>query len=212
MQAYIVYCQDNDSYAYREYPSLTKYERIHQTLVPDMSGTNRRGVRRCEACGELLAKWDEPLNGLVITKRRYDISCTYDGVTVVSECFKSTYEAASLKGLTFCRLPDDNAFFAISAGRVVPFDADRRETRFIDQCPKCGRFESVVGATPAYLKKGTRIGPREFVRTDLEFASEDEKSPLLICGEQAAKVLSKAKLKGLDLVPLSEPVSEATNE
>lgn len=208
MAAFVVYSQDNDSYSFREYPTLTENQRIHQAIVPDMSGEARSGVRRCQACGELLAKWDEPLSQLVLKKRKYDISATYDGVTVVSERFKMVYEENNLSGLVFRQLPDDSAFFAIYPSRAVEFDAQRRKTRFIKPCPQCGHFESVVGATPVYLKVGVEIGERQFVRTDLEFGSLDEKHPLLLCGEYAAHALSKAMLKGLDLIPVGEIAPE----
>lgn len=196
--------QHNDSYAFRDYPPLTEYQRIHQELIPDMSGQSRSGVRRCEACGELLAKWEEPLVGLVVKKRKYDISVTYDGVVVVSGRFKVAYEQNGLSGLVFRQLPDDPAFFSVQATRVVAFDADRRKTRFTKPCSVCGRFESVIGASPVFLKAGNEIGEREFVRTDLEFAGGDEKHPLLLCGEAAAKSLCSTKLEGLDLIPIEK--------
>lgn len=209
MIGYSVYGQKNDTYAFREYPQLTKYQRIHQELVPDMSGVSVQGVARCEKCGDLLDKWDNSLSGIVIKKRKYDISSTYDGVVIVSQRFKSVYEAGGLSGLVFRQLPDDAGFFAIRASKVVEFDAERSKTRFINQCPRCGQFESVV--TPYdYLKEGSEIGEREFVRTDLEFASGDEKHPLLLCAEGAATILTSARLKGLDLIRIKEsnPVAD----
>jgi hypothetical protein len=191
--------QDNDSYAFRTYPKLNQYQRIHQELVPDLSGPSRLEVHRCESCSELTSKWDEPLLGLVIKKRRWDLSITYDGVLIASQRFKTMYDANDLSGLVFHSLPDDHDFFAIRAVKVVEFDADRRQTRFINPCPRCGRFESVVGATPVFLKAGSLVEALEFVRTDLEFGSGDEKHPLLICGPTAAETLADAKLKGLDL-------------
>lgn len=206
MCAFIVYGQDNDSYAFRTYPPLKEHQRIHQELVPDMSGASRPGVHRCDACGELTSKWDEPLVDLVIKKRRLDISITYDGVLIASQQFKSIYESNDLSGLVFRRLPDDHDFYAIHALKVVAFDAERRKTRFVTPCPRCGRFESVVGATPVFLKAGSEVEGLEFVRTDLEFGSGDEKHPLLICGQIAADSLSNAKLNGLDLSPVNENV------
>ena len=199
MRSFRFSLQHNDTYAFREYPPLTANQRIHQEILPDMSGKARSGVHRCEACGDLLSKWDEPLTGVVVKKRKYDIGSTYDGVTLVSQRFKTVYESSNLSGLVFRQLPDDPAFFAIRAMRSVEFDAERRKTRFINPCRKCGRFESVVGATPVYLKAGSEIGLREFVHTDLEFGSNDEKGPLLLCGAFAAEALEKAGLKGLDL-------------
>lgn len=207
MNAFCVYGQDNDSYAFREYPQLTDNQRIHQEVLPDMSGKTNSGLHRCEACGDLLNKWEEPLSGLVVKKRKLDIGSTYDGVTIVSQRFKSVYEERDLSGLEFRQLPDDPDFHSIRAVRAVGFDAKRRRTRYINPCPKCGRFESVVGATPVYLKEGVEIGQREFVRTDLEFGSNDEKHSLLLCGEDAEDILNSTDLKGLDLIAIEQPVS-----
>jgi hypothetical protein len=63
MHFYIVDCADNDSYAFRGSPTLTVNTRIHQTLVPEMSGAPVAGVRRCHACGEIIDKWTAPLDG-----------------------------------------------------------------------------------------------------------------------------------------------------
>jgi len=199
MLGYDVSCRHNDSYAFRQYPHLSGSQKLHQQLVPVFSGQSHSGVRRCPRCGDLLAKWDEPLNGLCITDRRYDISCTYDGIMIGSHRLKEVIQSHGLTGLRFIALPDDSVFFQIQATDVVAFDAERRGTRFERQCSVCGHFESVVGATPVYLKPGSRIPDRGFVRTDIEFGSGDEKSPLILCGPFAGKVLKDAKLKGLDL-------------
>ncbi len=199
MRAYCIFGPDNDSYAFCDQPRLTKNQRMHQAIVPDFSGTSRHGLRRCSACGGLLAKWDEPLRGLTLRKRKYDISETYDGVTVVSERFKSVYAVSGLSGLSFRQLANDAEFFAVQAVRIVLFDSERRSTRFLAFCSTCKRYASVIGATPAYIKAGCAVAANEFVRTDLEFGSGDEKGPLLICGGHAAEVLRHEKLKGVDL-------------
>ncbi|MFV0445924.1 MAG: hypothetical protein ACK5Q5_20285, partial [Planctomycetaceae bacterium] len=162
-----------------------------------MSGDFSVGAKRCSQCGELIDKWNDSLDSLVIRKRKLDIGCTYDGITVVSCRFKSVCDTGYLLGLTFRQLPDDPEFFAVWPSRVVDFDADRRGTRFITQCSQCGSFESVVGATPVYLKPGWSIGVDEFARTNLEFGSADEKHPVILCGQRVATVLTAANLKGL---------------
>jgi hypothetical protein len=202
MDGFIVYGHDIGAYAFREPPPKSAYPPIHQALVPDMSGRSHPGVRRCEECGELLAKWEEPLGDLVLKKKRFDIGATYDGVDLVSSRFKAVYEENRLIGLDFRPLPKVPAFFAVLPTRVVAYDAERTKTQFIKPCSRCGRFESVTGATPVFLRPGTNLQDHEFVRTDLEFGSGDEKSPLVICGEVAAADLSRARLKGLDLEPL----------
>lgn len=205
MGSYFLSPSDNDTYAFRARPVLTEYQEIHQSILPDMSGTSRTGLRRCEACGQLLRKWDEPLEEIRIKKRKYDYSITYDGVTIVSPRFRWCYSSNSLVGLEFRELPDDRDFFAIRPTRVVRYDADTRGTTFDKLCPKCGRFGEVIGATPVFLVSGTSIGENEFVRTDLEFGSADEQSPLVLCGQKSADVLAVAKLRGVGLRPCVLP-------
>lgn len=202
MDFFVIHGQDNDSYAFRDYPVLTKNQLVYQGLVPDMSGTSHEGLHRCKSCGELTSKWEEPLIGVIVKKRKYDISMTYDGLLIVSDLFKSVYTVENLSGLQFRQLPDDPQFFAVHALRAVEFDAERRKTRFVKLCQFCGQYDSVAGATPVFLKTGSEVGEREFVRTDLEFGGGDEKHPLLICGKTASKAISNAKLKGLDLKPI----------
>jgi hypothetical protein len=208
MSAFAIFGQDVGTYAFREPPSLTELSQIHQGVMPDMSGPQHSGIKRCTACGELLAKWDEPPKEIALKKLNFDFGVTYDGVKLVSKRFRSVYEQSALCGLHFWQLSGQQLFFAIQAIRTVRFDSDRRKTRFSKQCNLCGRFESVIGATPVMLKCGTEIGTHEFVRTDLEFGSNDEKSPLLLCGPVAAEVLRNEKLSGLDLEPVQELLAE----
>ena len=193
----VILC-DNDSYAFTN-PRWEKSAPISRDNSSDASSTERPVERRCEVCSALKDKWNEYLRGLIVKRRKFDVSCTYDGVTTVSTRFKAAYESAVLYGLRYRRLPDDPEFFTIRPERAVAFDAERRHTRFLDRCSACGEFNSVAGAFPVFLKPGTEVGDREFVRTDVEFGSNDEKTPLILCGGAAADALKAARLKELDL-------------
>jgi hypothetical protein len=213
LQGFIVDGHDNESYAFREQPKAkarSRGRRIQQSVAPDMSADPRTSPRRCPKCGELLDKWTEPLFGLTITKRRLDFSATYDGIDIASARFRQVYTKNRLTGLVLTALPDDSEFFHVQAKQVVRFDAGRVGTEFHNQCSRCGRYESVIGADPVLLMAGNRIPSRGFVRTDLEFASSDEKAPLLLCGVKAAEILKAARLKGLSLEAIEDepPVSD----
>lgn len=174
---YVLYGHDNDLYFFYE----------------------RTDVRRCPACKHLLSKWDEDLTVVPIGKfRKYDVGSSYDGVTIFARRAKAIYEQAGMTGLRFTQLAHPD-LFAVQASATVNYDAARRGTRFDKKCDICGQFESVVGATPVYLKPNSYVSPLGFARTDLEFASGDGKHPLLICGDEAAAILKAAQLKGLDL-------------
>jgi len=161
---------------------------------------DRPDVRRCAACGELLDKWNESLTRLRVRgRRKFDISATYDGVLVVSHRFRGACEANALTGLEFTSLPRDPDFSAINSPDVVQFDAERAHTQFINRCSTCGRYKEVIGPDPVSLKPGNTIPDRGFVRTDLEFASGDEKHPLILCGTTTGQILKQSGLKGLEL-------------
>jgi len=175
VKLHVVYGRDNDRYVFRD----------------------RDDVPRCERCGGLLDKWegdqirlDDPVSiGM-------DISTTYDGVVVVSPRFREVVAESDLVGLSFLEL--HGGFAVLRATRRIAFDAATRRTRFEERCDACGNCESVIGATPAFLMPPVDVRPVEFVWTDIEFGSGDEKSPLLVCGDRAARALRRAKLSGLD--------------
>jgi hypothetical protein len=155
--------------------------------------------KRCAKCGELLDKWNEPLINLRIRKRRFDMSTTYDGITIVSRRFIEVYREARLKGLEFKSLPNDDLFSRANASVILKLDAVRAETRFGKRCSKCKLFKEVTGAFPIVFVAGSKLAPRGFARSDLEFGYKDEKCPILVCGVEAAKILKAAKLKGMTI-------------
>lgn len=158
----------------------------------------REDVGRCASCGQILAKWEVNLAIVPAPRKlRYDVSTSCDGVVVVSRRFRELYDATGMTGLRFTPLGDHA--FSVQSTELVQFDSVSRGTRFLQHCDMCGQYESVVGAAPAFLMKGAHVADMGFARTDLEFGSRDEKSPLLICGDSAATILSEAKLKGMDL-------------
>lgn len=154
---------------------------------------------RC-ACGLHNDKWKHVPLCLQLMKKGLDVSTTYDGAKIVSQRVHQLYVDEGWTGLEFRPLPMEPGYFQIIATTSVTFDAIRRKTRFIDPCPSCGRFRSVSGATPVFLKDPNNTIPRKgFARSDLEFGTGTEMHPLMMCGVEVGRRLKAAKLKGLDL-------------
>ncbi|APV48329.1 hypothetical protein BWI17_00695 [Betaproteobacteria bacterium GR16-43] len=131
-----------------------------------------------------------------------DISATYDNVKVVSERFVELCREHALEGASFHRFEGQNGpYYFIESDRVVPFDAERRSTRFENKCHECSNFESVVGATPPYLKLRAPV-ERGFHRTDLAFGSNQGKRPILVVDPETAALFKSLKLLGMDLEPV----------
>jgi hypothetical protein len=200
VKIYQIGAHDIDSYAFREEPVVTSNQRHHQSILPAMSGKSPSCYKRCSSCNLLLDKWNETLEGLKVKKRRYDIGATYDGITVVSAKFKEVYETNGLTGLRFRQLPDDPAFYDIYPTRAVSYDTVNSKARFMKLCNTCEQYQVATCGIATLSLAGTSIGPKEFVRSDVEFASYDEKHPLTFCGSEAARIFKAAKLRMLDLM------------
>jgi len=93
--------------------------------------------------------------------------------------------------MTFVPLPADRDFFVLRLSKVLPFDAERRGTRFEDPCPTCQAFYNVIGATPVFLRGITEPIEEGFFRSDLEFASGHEQGPLILVGIGTAEKLKE---------------------
>lgn len=177
---YVLDGQDNDTYMYEpdEMPSKLK----------------------CSKCGFRL-NWfaHNPEYRLGRTKR--DLTATYDGQLIVSKRFKQLCIKERVPGISFVAFDRDDNHFQINCERVVKFDAKRRKTRFENRCSRCNNYESIIGATPAYLLLDRKLGPG-FFRTDICFASENEKCPLIIVGEKTRQMLISSKMNGLCFSPV----------
>lgn len=128
-------------------------------------------------------------------RRKRDISATYDGYDIVSTRFRRFCEEQGWQGMTFVPLPADRDFFVLRLSNVLPFDAERRGTKFEDPCPTCRAFYNVIGATPVYLRGIREPIDEGFFRSDLEFASGPEQGPLILVGVGTAEKLKEQKFQ-----------------
>jgi len=132
-------------------------------------------------------------------KRKWDISATYDGYDIVSRRFRDFCRRHRWKGMSFVPLPADDDFFVLRLSCIVPFDAKRCETQLEDRCPVCRAFYNVIGASPAFLRGVTKPITQGFFRSDLEFGSGPEQSPLIFVGITTAAKLRKQGFKSFEL-------------
>jgi hypothetical protein len=156
----------------------------------------------CPKCDSVIKPDYRPTRLDIAEKGSTDLSFTTDGRPIVSEHFKVTCENNGYE-IDFFLLDGEKHVYLPSPRRTVRFDATRRKTRFVDKCPLCGRYESVVGATPAFLDEPDGVG-RGIYRTDLEFGSGREKFPMIVVGSVAMQILESAGLKGLEYVPVRD--------
>jgi hypothetical protein len=136
------------------------------------------------------------------------VTYTYDGQMIVTTSFKEFCDAQGYKGLIFRSFPKDPWHFQLIATRQVIIDQVQSRVRFGKLCPTCKNYheinltyDPVLKRAPVVLKQSELLSDG-FYRSDLLFASGDNKSPLIIVGAETRDKLKAAKFKGLVFHPV----------
>lgn len=179
MRTYSLYGSDNDSHM------CGSDDRLFDEVI---------GIPICQDCGYKTDLYF--INPTFRVKRRvYDLSVTYDGYTIASIKFVEACKRFNLEGVEFISLPSDTEYFLLKPTVITRFDSETRKTRFNNLCSHCGFYNSVAGATPAFLLSEPNT---DLSGTDVVFGSGNSRSRMLIATERAKKVLTAEKLKGLE--------------
>lgn len=154
-------------------------------------------LETCPRCGYRLNFEATNPDYQLRNKKKRDISATYDGQLIVSKSFRDFCLEKDISGAEFRPFRRDSQHFHFVVQPQIKFDSERTKTRFLKLCAECGNYESVIGSFPCYLQ---RSGPLEpgFFRTDLLFASGNEKSPIILVAPATKVLLEKSGLKGLE--------------
>jgi hypothetical protein len=150
---------------------------------------------KCRRCGYRLDFFAHNPQ-YILRQDCFDLCATYDGQLIGSLAFKRFCEDQKYSGISFLEFELDEQHFHVIVERQVPFDFERRQTRFENLCQVCGNYESIAGATPAFLRVQAPLADGIY-RTDLLFASGDEKCPLHIVGIDTKAKLIEAGLRGI---------------
>lgn len=152
----------------------------------------------CPICGTLLDKNFLPTG--VRPRKKWDVCSSYENRTIVTERFKTWCEAHHFDGLVFrqvCMLPP---YYVFEPSKVLRFDP--RRARFDNKCKACGNYESVVIAGPLTLLEVSTPIEDGFYRTDIEFGSRWEKSPLIIVGIRTKDLIKQEKFRLVEFEPI----------
>jgi hypothetical protein len=125
-----------------------------------------------------------------------DIMGTYDGYDIVSKKFYDFCNRENYEHLEFIELPNNRNFYWLKVHNVLPFDAERRKTRFLNYSVEFDGFEEIIGATPVYLKINKPL-EEGIYRTDICFGTGISKSPVLLFGTFTKDKIKKEELTGL---------------
>lgn len=199
--AYVLSPEDNDSFMLGEDQRAAKNAGPFYDWRFYLNG--RPHPACCRQCGR---KTDSDFINPAyrVTKRRFDFASTYDGYDIVSQRVKAFCEGRKLGG-SFTPLPGDPDFFWIRAKKKVKCDLKSRRTELTNKCTTCRKFHDVVG-TDSVLWRAIRPLATGLYRSDLEFGSGHEQSPLLIVDVKTAQAMKRMKFRGLELESLERPV------
>lgn len=128
-----------------------------------------------------------------VSKKKKNITETFDGYKIVSEVFKFFCENEKYENLEFVPLSTPG-FYWFKTHNIIEFDVVARETSFRNYNEKCKGYEEITGATPACLKNKVVL-PDGFFRTDVCFGDSSMKSPLYMVGAQTKQKLKEAGFK-----------------
>jgi hypothetical protein len=158
--------------------------------------SDRKSTIFCPICGTLLDRAYLPQG--VSPRKRLDICSTYENRILVNDRFRRWCVEHITSALVFRQVNSNPAYYHLEPVEIVRFDSVRAKTRFLDKCSRCGNYESVVGIDPPGLLDVH--GPIEegMFRTDLEFGSRWEKSPLIVIGVRTKELMEPMGFRGLD--------------
>lgn len=152
----------------------------------------------CPYCDSFIGKSPYYPDHLEVKNLKLNFSFTYDGRLLLSKNAKDFLKSESKSKLFFHRVNFEPEIYIVETKGTISFDSNKRKTRFVNPCAHCGSFESIVGATPIFIKNKAEIGSFSFVKTDLEFGSGREKSPLYIVSGKLGEKL-KIAFREIDL-------------
>jgi hypothetical protein len=126
---------------------------------------------------------------------RKDFLATYDGYYIVSQKFHDFCKREKYEHLEFIELPNNPNFYWFKVHSILPFDTERRGTRFLNYSAEFNGFEEIIGATPVYLKIDEPITEGIF-RTNVCFGTGISKSPVICFGIITKEKIQKEGLTG----------------
>ena len=170
-------------------------------------GCPTTGVPTCLVCGYRTDP-DYTNPAFKLRRKSFDISCCYDGTIIVSDRFRALYQSLGGSNMRFDRLPAAPGFYHLKCNRPLLLDYLAMSTERGRSCIGCRRHLDVFGYSHVVLDARAHLPDEELAFSDLYFGSNNEASPLMVCGEALAETLRCAGLSGIDSYnPVEQPRS-----
>lgn len=156
----------------------------------------------CSFCG-FLKDPENYFNPFVrIRNKSYDLSYTYDNRPIVSLRFKEFCLRQNYKHLDFKDFEHEPNFFHLKVDQIVKVDFEksvRSTDHFCEQCKTWGGvyLNELILDRP-YSSLGDGI-----YKTDIRFSGGNQKSPILVIGNETFQKLKREKIKGIICLPIN---------
>lgn len=155
------------------------------------------GVPTCGTCG-YRTSLDFTSPAFQLRKKRFDISCCYDGAVIVSDRFRTLYESLGGSNMQFVSLAAAPSFYHLKCEQPIPLAYSAMGTRRMRPCADCGRYLDVVGYERVTLQAGAHLAANDMAFSDWYFGSNNEANPLVLCGAALAAALRSSGFSGID--------------
>jgi hypothetical protein len=168
-------------------------------------------VSACETCGLVLdANWMSPT--FVPPRSQYDLSHTYDGVTIVGERLADLIR--TWPGVTLDPLTAAPNLSRLMATQVVKFDLDRGKPTQAAWCDTCHRYSQVATGKGRWIEPGGVLLDG-LSRTDLVVGSAFDRPrnrmlqhPFLVVNHEYWALLAGMGVQGRPVEVVSPSVGE----
>lgn len=136
-------------------------------------------------------------------KTNLSLSATYDSSLIVNQRFKDFCLKNSYEGIEFYTIPKYSGFYLLNVEKEIEFDSKRRKVKFEQFEKTCGKYNSVIGAAPICLTSSIPLSDG-FYRTDIEFGTGYEQSPLIVIGTETYSKMQREKFTDIDYEPIQD--------
>lgn len=177
---------------------LIAYEMTPQNLARFEFYENAPDSVFCPACRDIVDPEYVPQN-LAARAVNSDMVFTRDGHDVTSQKFRDFCHRIGIPKLDLIKVNETPLLYDLRPRAVITYDVDCGPPRFENKCSQCGRYESVIGPKYSCLKGAEFPILEGIYRTDLEFASGQEKHPIIIVGLATAELIKKERFRGIVL-------------
>lgn len=158
----------------------------------------------CNRCGCCIDYEYHPQN--FYTKRKYDLSYTYDRRLVASARFKD-YLLTQDSTINFIPLNITNEFFLVSPANLINFSALQKE----GYCFTCNQYYSQVAPVPDFYQDTRKNVAKGIYFTNVNFGSGKSLFPSIVLGVETAQKISSDiknhKFRGIEINKIEVKVS-----